>query len=237
MRWLIILLLCVFHSNAHAKTQADAFGGAEQLGIVLKPETAWIQRVAISYTNLTERTSSTILSARIPIGDQDIVKLSTLIGDPQNIRDSVKGCLPRPGLLFGFKKGNRLIEVAVCLECSMFFVFENEKIIGGQHCDKTTRDLLLLALRFFPNDKALLEMELENKKEDKRNNAVSPKDGSKLKTVKGLSLLNRDGIIWIMKSEKDGSIWVYEDDRGVYDPKTLPKNERDSIYKNATDPR
>jgi hypothetical protein len=237
MKQLIILFLCIFHLDTYAKTQADAFGGDEQLSIILKPESVWIQRIEVGETNLSSRASFKTLSKQIPIPKEDAAVVSRLIADSENIRWGVtKGCVPRPGILFGFTREKRLIEVAVCLECSMFFVFENGSMIGGQHCDKTSRDLLQFALRHFPNDKAMSEQESENKKADKRNKAISPKDGSKLKTVKGV--LQHDGvIIWIMRSETDGSILVYDDDRGVYDPMTLPKDKRESILKEAADPR
>lgn len=235
MRLLLLLLagllpLCVpkLRAEERGKTvekgAAEAFGGDEILAIVRQADKVVAHRIESDRDTYRYTGEYKVVSGSVPLSEEDGRELIATMTDPRLYDwEMAKACLPTPGIRFQFHRGGDVVDMPICLECSIFMVNYKGKPVGGQHCDAAEAKLLGLALRLFPKDASLLELkesrEYEEARRKKRaelqkvlDTLTSPADGARLATVE----IHDD--FSILESTSDGSIWLYKEGKGVHKP-------------------
>jgi hypothetical protein len=220
--------------NPGEKGAVDAFGGPEVLAIVQQAEKVIAHRIEADAGTYLRTREYTVAGDGVVLSEKDARDLIATIMDPALYEwQDAKSCLPRPGIRFQFHRGGEVVDMPVCLECAIFMVDYKGKPVGGQNCDAAVTKLLDLAVRLFPKDASLAEMkrdrDAEAARREKLASLVSPTDGAKL------VLISRVNDFDILESSSDGSIWLYEEGKGLHkpDPADQPLRETIDLIKRA----
>ncbi|MEJ7594994.1 MAG: hypothetical protein WKF77_26000 [Planctomycetaceae bacterium] len=83
---------------------------------------------------------------------------STLLDASSYEWDSVKGCIPTPGVLIQFKKGSEVVDVLFCFECDNLAAYYNGVIAGGEDFDNARGTFLSVIKELFPDDNVIQEL-------------------------------------------------------------------------------
>ena len=83
---------------------------------------------------------------------------STLLDVSSYEWDSVKGCIPTPGVRIQFKKGVEVVDVLFCFECDILAVCYNGVMVGGKDFDNARGTLLSVVKELFPDDLAIQQL-------------------------------------------------------------------------------
>ena len=103
---------------------------------------------------------SKILQVGPELNGRQVARLKAiLLNDNSYVWDSAKDCDPRPEILFRVHHGDSYVDVAVCLECSMWAFSLNSDAPPfsrkWEDFDPVAKKLAALAIELFPDDEAL----------------------------------------------------------------------------------
>lgn len=86
-----------------------------------------------------------------------IEKLVELFGDDKNyIWGDQKKCIPKPGVLIEFEKGDQKVSLRICFECQIVISGDKTKNIG--YFDPIHLALVKLTKEIFPKDEVIQKL-------------------------------------------------------------------------------
>lgn len=137
----------------------SVFGGSAALEILQNATSVNAFRLATSGEHHTRVSDYEITDGPIVVPADSILTLrSTLLDVSSYEWDSVKGCIPTPGVRIQFKKGGDVVDVLFCFECDILAVYYNGVMAGGEDFDNASGTFLSVIKKLFPHDIAIQEL-------------------------------------------------------------------------------
>lgn len=137
----------------------SVYGGSAAIETVQNATSVNAFRLATSGEHHTRVSDYEITDGPIVVPADSILTLrSTLLDVSSYEWDSVKGCIPAPGVRIQFKKGVDVVDVLFCFECDILAVYDNGVMAGGEDFDNASGTFLSVIKELLPDDIAIQEL-------------------------------------------------------------------------------
>ena len=156
----LISCLSAGASTESSEIQARVFGGAKNFSDFYTASTVTASRLDPPDMKDAADLGKYRVITTVPVPLSMIQELRAIFSNPGTYSlDSAKGCLPSYGVRFTFGSGSKAVALDICLECDIFAVSRNGKVVGGEDFDSAAPKLLTMIKTLFPKDKALQEFQ------------------------------------------------------------------------------
>lgn len=137
----------------------SVFGGSAAIEIVQNATAVNAFRLATSSEYHARISDYEVTDGPIVVPSDSVLTLrSTLLDASSYEWDSVKGCIPNPGIRIQFQSGSEVVDVLFCFECDILAVYYNGVMVGGEDFDNARGTFLSVIKELFPDDTVLQEL-------------------------------------------------------------------------------